>query len=211
MLGRTRVSGKMDVGRLSAALARPGMDTRIWVSAAVAMGEAQVDPKFGVFVDVTLIPSGEEYTARVPADYAGNGFGFYAKIHKDDDLVVVVPYGDAAEGVVVVARLWTAADLPPALAQSSPEDLILVVEKDKNLRVAVQGQGKVFVETAGQTVSVKTNGGKVLLDSGGGDVMLGADGLLVQDGVVHGTGLDTFTGAPYYILGNTSAVVKAKK
>lgn len=43
-------------------------------------------------------------------------------------------------------------------------------------------------------------------------IELGGEGLIpLQDGVVHGTGVDPFTGVPYFALGNTSAVVSVKK
>lgn len=45
------------------------------------------------------------------------------------------------------------------------------------------------------------------------DIRLGGDEELMDptQGLVHGQGIDTFTGAPYFALGNTSTVVKAKK
>ncbi len=42
-------------------------------------------------------------------------------------------------------------------------------------------------------------------------VELGAENLTPPDGVVHGTGTDPYTGMPYWMLGNTSNVVGAKK
>jgi len=144
---RNRVSSSLDVGRLSAAVSRPGIDPRVWVSLAIAMGEAKVQEKEGVFVDVTLIPTGEQYTARVTADYAGKGFGFYAPVHKDDELVVVLPSGDAAEGCVVVARTWSAADIPPQAAVDDAGEVMLVVEDGHNLRLKVTGSGKVLINS----------------------------------------------------------------
>jgi len=103
--GRARVGTGLDTQRLGQALARPGMDPRVWVTLAYANGESAVDAPEGVFVDVTLSPSGQVVCARVGTGYAGNSFGAYGKIHKDDELVVVIPNGDPAEGAVVVARL----------------------------------------------------------------------------------------------------------
>jgi hypothetical protein len=121
------------------------MDPRVWESLAIALGESVVDSKKqGVFVDIQLLPSGEKYTARIGSDYAGPGYGFYAgKIHKDDELVVSCPSGNAAEGHVVVKRVWNGADLVPPEVASAPDDIVLVVEKDKNLNIHVQGKGKV--------------------------------------------------------------------
>lgn len=42
-------------------------------------------------------------------------------------------------------------------------------------------------------------------------VELGDENLGLLDGVVHGSGIDPFTGLTYTVLGNASAVVKAKK
>ena len=46
-----------------------------------------------------------------------------------------------------------------------------------------------------------------------GTVELGGEqlGLVPSNGVVHGSGTDPFTGLPYWMLGNVSAVVLAKK
>jgi len=138
----------MDAHRLGQMLARPGMDTRIWISLAYARGESVVDPWHGVFVDVTLVPSGEQHTARVAFDYSGPGFGIYlGQIHKNDELLVEAPSGDSAEGYVVTRRLYSASDLPPQEAISDPTEVMLVVEKDRNLRLKVSGGGQVQVDS----------------------------------------------------------------
>jgi hypothetical protein len=138
-------------------MARPGIDTRTWTSLARALGESQVDAQHGVFVDVQLLPSGETLTARVPADYAGKSFGFYARIHKDDDLVVALPGGDPANGPVVIARLWSNADTPPQEAIDAPDDIMLVVEKDKKLLIKTSGSGTVTITSAGKVTITSDN------------------------------------------------------
>lgn len=144
MLGRTRVGKKLDVQRLASAVKRPGIDTRCWVSLAVAIGETKVDledGKEGVFVDVKLMPSEEEVTARLGPAYAGDGFGLYTRVREDDEVIVVIPSGINAEGPVVISRLWSAADKPPSLAGANDDDVILVVENDKDLRITLGGTG----------------------------------------------------------------------
>jgi len=153
MLPRTRISGKMDMSGLSAGLARPGIDTRTWISMAVAMGDSVVDPTNGVFVDVMLLPTQEEYTARVAAAYAGKSFGLYAKVNSGDELLVAVPSGDAGAGCVVIARQWNGLHTPPATAQANPDDLVLVLEADANLSITTQGKGQVTIKSAA-TVTV---------------------------------------------------------
>jgi hypothetical protein len=140
----------MDMNRLGAALARPGLDTRVNSSYAYANAESFYDAAHGVFVDVTLTPSGQVVTARVPSIYAGTGFGLYAKVHKDDELLVVLPNGEQAEGAVIVARLWSAADKPPSEAGVDPNEVMLIVEKDKHLRLKTTGGGKVEIDSEAQ-------------------------------------------------------------
>jgi hypothetical protein len=122
------------------------MDPRVWVTLAYANGESAVDAPEGVFVDVTLSPSGQVVCARVSTGYAGNSFGAYGKIHKDDELVVVIPNGDPAEGAVVVARLWSQADPPPADSVVDVDEIVLDIEVDKPYRLRTSGSGKIEVD-----------------------------------------------------------------
>lgn len=145
MRSRTRIASGIDVGALSQAVSRPGIDPRVWVSTAFADSDSVVDADHGVFVDVTLSPSGHQMTARVVPDYAGHGFGVYSRIHKDDELVIQIPNGDPADGAVVVGRPWSAADPPPSDAVNHPEDVVVVVEKDHSLRITTTGAGQVIV------------------------------------------------------------------
>lgn len=152
---RSRVTRGLDVTRLANAVSRPGIDPRIWVSYAVLQTEPFVDErpgKQGVFADVQLLPSGVMDTARVGAIYAGNGFGLYAPLHKDDEVLVCAPSGDPDEGLVIVQRLWSTSDPQPAQVAQTPEDVTLVVEPDKNLRLTVQGSGNVYITAAGGKV-----------------------------------------------------------
>ena len=146
---RNRVGTIPDLSRLGEALARPGMDTRRWVSLAYAAGESVVDKDHGVFVDIILLPTGEATTARVGGDSAGTRFGAYdGEIHKDDELIVIIPSGFLAEGAVVVKRLWSASDLPPQEAVDNPGETLRVLEKDKTWRVITSGTGKVYAKSA---------------------------------------------------------------
>ena len=209
---RTRVGTTVDTQRLGASIARPGIDTRVWISLAFARGESMVDAANGVFVDVTCVPHGEQYTARVASNYAGTGFGAYAKIHANDALLVAAPEGDPGHGLVVLSRFWSSIDTPPQDSVDNPDDIVLTVEADKNVRIKLQGSGQVFLDTAGGNVHVATAGGNAVVDSGAGKVFLGADNLITpNDGVVHGTGIDSFTGATYFALQSASSVVHAKK
>lgn len=146
---RSRVSTGIDVARLSNAVSRPGIDPRVWVSYAVLISEPYIEPQVGqqdVVVDIQLMPTGEEETARVGAIYAGNGFGLYAPLHEGDEVLVCAPSGDPDEGLVVMQRLWSPADPPPQAVYDHPEDVTLVVEAGKNLRLNVQGAGNLILQ-----------------------------------------------------------------
>lgn len=143
MLKRTRVSNKLDTNRLGAALERPGIDPRIntaigWVTKFV------VDPDHGVFATV-LLQNQQTLTCRVGTCYGGQGWGFYAPLEVDDEVVVSIPIGDPDHGPVVVAKTWAASELPPQDALDNQADVILFVKKDTNLRIKVAGSGNVVL------------------------------------------------------------------
>lgn len=159
---RSRVSSTIDTVRLSTAVSRPGIDPRIWVSYAVLTSEPYIESTAGqqdVVVDLQLMPTGEEETARVGAVYAGNGFGFYTPLHINDEVLVCAPSGDPDEGLVVMQRLWSPADPPPQEVYDNPQDVTLVVEPGKNLRLNVKGAGNVVIAA---------ENGKVFLGEGTG-------------------------------------------
>jgi len=137
---RTRVGSTIDMVRLSNAVSRPGIDPRIWCSLAFALDESQLDAEHGDFVDVKLLPTELEVTARVPQAFAGSGFGSNkGRIHKDDEVVVLFPDGDPAAGGIIVARLWSASDPPPDDVANAPEDIIEVLEDGLNWLTKTQG------------------------------------------------------------------------
>lgn len=195
-MARRRARTTIDPARLAEALARPGMDPRSWVSLAIVTDFA-VDPAHGVYADLVLVPTGDEVTARVGPIYAGGGFGLYAPLKIDDEVLAVCPSGHPDEGWVVVSRLWSAADKPPTIPQDAAkvDDLLIQVEEGRTLRLVTSGSGNIVLQV---------DTGKVLL----GDEAILNDPLA---GVVQGAGIDPFTGQTYTALQNTSAVVKAQK
>lgn len=145
---RSRVTSGIDVGRLSNAVSRPGIDPRVWVSYGVLLSEPYIETIEGredIIVDVLLLPTMQEETARVGAIYAGGGYGFYCPMHVDDEVLIAAPSGDPDEGLVVVQRLWSPAAVPPDAVIEHPEDVTLVVQEGKNLRLTVQGGGNVVL------------------------------------------------------------------
>lgn len=148
MLRNSRVLSSIDTGRLANAVSYPGIDPRIWVSYAVLLTEPYIDMTNGqqdIVADILMSPSNVIETARVGAIYAGNGFGLYAPLHKDDEVMVCAPSGNPDHGLVITHRLWSPADPPPTEAAAHPEDVTLVVEPGKNLRLTVKGEGSTYI------------------------------------------------------------------
>lgn len=148
MLKNSRVGRSVDTSRLGAALAGPGMDTRIWASLAVVTG-VTVDDQEGVFANVVLMPSQTRGTARVGCEYAGSGFGLHAPLEVDDEVLVEAPSGDPNEGLVVTRRLHSPSDPPPQQAIDHPSDVVLVVKDGQSLRLLIGGTGKVVLADDG--------------------------------------------------------------
>lgn len=153
MLKNSRVSGTLDIGRLGQALARPGMDTRTWVSLAIVKA-VHVDADEGVFVDVLCVPLKHKGTARLGCEYAGNGFGMYAPLEVDDEVLVEAPSGDPDEGLVVTQRLHSPSDPPPSELVDNPTDVLLVVKPGRTVRIVTSGGGKVVLGGADATEAV---------------------------------------------------------
>lgn len=97
-------------------------------------------------------------------------------------------------------------EAPSPVAGNSPENAankIKCFESDDHLVVldGVKGQVLIKDKKSGLLISMKD-----------GKIELGGEGLVLpKDGLVHGTGTDPFTGMPYWMLGNSSAVVGGKK
>jgi len=151
VLKHTRVSSRIDTGRLANAVSRPGIDPRVWVSLAIVK-KVVVDPLEGVFVDVVTMPGMFAGTARLGCEYAGNGFGFYAPLEVDDEVLVEAPNGDPGNGFVITKRLFSRSDPPPSQVATNPTDVLLYVKPGKTLRMVVSGGGNAVVEAEGASV-----------------------------------------------------------
>jgi hypothetical protein len=158
---------RLDVGRISALAQRPGIDPRVNLVTAVVR-EIGYDPDNGVFADVYFEPDGPEETVLVGTSYAGNGFGDWNPLEKDDVVLVAVPLGDPNTGAVIIARMWSAADKPPsdfagptvADGVEPTRDRIIRVKAGQNIKIIVSGGGNVnlTVEDAGKVYLGESSG-----------------------------------------------------
>lgn len=163
-----RANTTVDVGRLAQAVSRPGIDTRVWCCLGYAKADAVLDAEHGWMVDVVMLPSSMETTARCPQSNAGGAFGHSeGRILKDDEVALVFPDGDPAAGAFVIARCWSMADKPPELAVQNADDIVRVLKKDTSYRLKLTGSGLIRLEAegkafyAGETVTLES--GKVRL------------------------------------------------
>jgi hypothetical protein len=159
-----KVRRSIDVARLSSAVRRPDVDSRVWCTLAVVK-ELGFDPDHGIFADVVYMPSGEEETCLVGTEYAGSGFGLFAPLKKGDTVVVVQPSGEPGFGPVIVRKLWGVADKPAKEfdggSNEPTSDVVLVVEPGKTCRIVVSGGGKVQIDAGGASVEVTASDVKV--------------------------------------------------
>lgn len=110
-----RHRGDFDASTIGAALARPGMDTRQWISyglvdAPVTVDGEVIDPvQFdedmgGPLVNVTLHSSGVPVRCRIAAFNSGNGEGEYVPFVEGDEVVVAIPGGDERADPIIIGR-----------------------------------------------------------------------------------------------------------
>jgi len=148
-------SGSVDPQRLARALSYPGIDPRVWVSQAIVISPTPViEPTEGVFVDVLLLPAMLPATARLAALYAGPSFGLYSPVEENDEVTVFAPSGDPDEGLILLPRAWSPSDPPPAEASRAPQDVLLVMKENQNVRLITKGTGKVILGDEGANKAV---------------------------------------------------------
>jgi hypothetical protein len=135
------------------ALSHPGIDPRVWASEAVV--KAVNVAADGVYLDVLLIPDNVMETARWSTMYAGDGFGLYFPVRIDDTVMVVAPSGEPDYGLVAGPCWWSPAEAVPQDAINNPNDALLVMQTNRNVRFVTQGSGNLVLDPRGT--------GKVLL------------------------------------------------
>jgi hypothetical protein len=232
MARRTRIAKTPDLDNIAAALSRPGIDPRMWMLTGIVEDFA-VDDEHGPLADVMLlIPDNITVTARIASWYAGGGFGAYAPLRVDDEVLVAFVGGDLSNGAIVVGRLWSASDLPPDDTYDGDVesmDVLVRAEEGQNIKVVVSGAGDVEIAAEGTGVVNISAGGNVNVTATGatsnvvvsttgaaGQVMLGSETVLgaaapLMMGAMQGLAVDTLTGLTQGVLGNTSLKVRIEK
>lgn len=160
------VRTSIDIASLSAALQRPGIDPRAWVVWAVVLDIAY-DAKHGMFADIKLLATGDIETMHIGSDYAGDDYGDYPTLDKDDVVLVAMPEGDAGNGAVFIKRVWSGSHKPPAEFKNASsqeptdptEDRTIVVKPGHALRVVARDGATINFEISGTgSFNVKATG-----------------------------------------------------
>lgn len=140
-----------------------------------------------------------------------------------DRVLVTCNYGAQHNAVIVAVLPHTKANYGAKRDQgfrkfSTHRGTSVETTKDGVYQIK-RGDTTITVQANEDVEVIHKSGSKLrLLDSGnvevipGKELLLGGDGLsIVTDGVVHGTGFDTFSGQQHWQLGSTARHVLAKK
>ena len=126
-----------------------------------------------------------------------------------------IPDAERWEAYGLTAHPQNGAEALVVQLGGTADNPVVIVVADRRYRLQGLAQGEVALyDDLGQKVHLTRDGIVVTAPTVtvvADHVHLGAAGLIATDGVVHGTGIDPFTGATYAALQNTSGVVRAKK
>lgn len=165
------MSRRINPTTLSHLVARPGIDTRVWLTLAI-VEEVVCDRDEGLFATVTYIPEGTEETARIGTCYTHDQAGVYWPIEEGDTVLVAVPMGDAGYGPIIISRLFSADNRPQDEAASTSAT-VGAASTDASIRLQPGSSLKIRTEDTGQ-INIKSEGsGKIIIEQAGtGDITL---------------------------------------
>lgn len=157
---------QIDVARLAGAMARPGMDTRVWLSMAVVAtvrngrvddtdASAVIVGPEGVEVDVVLLPDKVPTTCRFPS--GGTMSTDDWPLRPGAELVVAIPEGVPGTSPVILGVLNSAADNLPVDTDGKP-----LFRHDRRL-----------IWANGVPIDLRTGGARVLVDPAGAVTLTG--------------------------------------
>lgn len=170
---RFPVSRRVDVLRTAEAMSMPGIDPRGWIEYGIIDDDPDAISveQGGVFVDVTLQPSGKPVTCRWGGIYAAPGGAVFFPIRRGDEVIVLIPGGDEDSGCVAMPRLHNDIDTFPTEVNGREVDgsfpFVKIEEGDWEVEVSgtIRMQGSNAAEAArkGDSVQVKIPANTVVI------------------------------------------------
>lgn len=181
--------GDLDLSVLAEAVARPGIDPRIWVSYGIVNREqddqhsVEFDPDWGPLVSVILQPHNQLISCRVSSQIAGNGEGEWHPFLEGDEVLVVVPEGDTRTGPVIIGRLNNALDKFPEKVAGKETNLNNVGFIRRRGPFIIEGDSMMIMRSAttGAMIGVDEIGNATLRDGEGNVFQIGANGIAMQN------------------------------
>lgn len=173
------------------ALARPGMDTRQWLSYGIVNDETADQPsthfddgdgkplEAGPLVSVTLQPSNIAVACRVAGRVAGNGEAEWSPFQARDEVLVAIPEGDERAGCCIIARLNNSFDAWPrtVAGQDATKNTFAFHRVRTPHIVETSSSYLVRSATTGAQFGIDGTGQFIMNDGDGSRFFFGADAL----------------------------------
>lgn len=193
-MGVTR--GGFDAVTMGAALARPGMDPRQWVSYGLVAPQQEVDgetidsvefdDELGPLVNVRLQPSNLEVRCRIATSVAGAGEGEYVPYIENDEVLVIIPEGDEAASPVIIGRLNNSIDKFPleSIAGQDPTNNTFAFRRIRTPFIQEYASSFMIRNAAhGAFILMSDNGTITIRDGSKGALQMGPDIFSYMEGV----------------------------
>jgi hypothetical protein len=174
-----------DHSTLGSAFARPGMDTRQWVSVGLVEPDApdapatRFDVSLGPMVHVALQPSGTVVYARVAMDIAGEGEADFTPFVSGDEVLVAIPEGNENAFPIIVGRLANELDaFPTTVAGVATTGNTVSFRRMRTSRI-IETNGGYLIRSSltGAQIGIDQAGQVVIGGGGGGQLFLSDDAM----------------------------------
>ena len=181
--------GDLDLNVLAAAIARPGMDPRVWVSYGLVAPDnedhksVEFDAGWGPTVWVVLQPHDQLVACRVAASVAGNGEAEWVPFTSGDEVLVLIPEGDTRSVSVIVGRLNNEQDKFPDYVAGQKTDTNLFSFRRQLGSYLIEGDAALIMRSAvtGAMIGIDELGNLTLRNGDGTVFQLGAHGCAMQN------------------------------
>lgn len=171
-----------DIAAARDLLAGPGIDPRQWVAMGVVdlpsddegTQTVEFDEDDGqVYVNVTLKPRDTPVRARLGQLFAGPGETMYVPFVGGEEVIVVMPEGDARTGAVILGRMNNAYDSFPfeSVGGANPKDNAIAMMRTRTALTVESGASVLIRSAAAGAMMLLSGQGSVTLRDGSANVL----------------------------------------